>query len=425
MPSRHRTISLIIAIFAVMLPATVSARAGDGLVAGNLVLSPGASLGAAFDTNVFRLSTRERAPIGAPSLSLVPFLTIASSNGDLVDFKLDSRLGWQQYIPIGERVVLGQSGLTADVGADLTFNRAGAFSFALGERLQRTNEAPPDPDSDPYNRLVNRLGATIGVHPGGRVFQHYLSYDWNVYLFDEFPDLNKQIHDFTLKNYWRFLPKTAAVLNADFQLVQYAQAARASGTFANVNSNPLRITGGLSGLITKRLSLRLLGGWGIGFYNAGPNFNSVVLDTQATFAFGNLAEKNKLFLGYERNFQDSSIANFASYHRPYAGYEQGFGGQRLRLTIRGEALIRDYQGAPTGDFINASGDTVTITAGLNDLLIAANAGLEFNIYKWWSVGAHYNFSTNLTNDVFRVSDGSEVVREYARHLVTLSTTVHY
>lgn len=415
--------TLIIAL-AVMLPTTLSAEPGDGLETGNLILSPGATFSAAFDTNIFRLSVDERAPIGAPYVQLVPFLKISSVNGDIVDFRVDGSVGWQQYVPIGERVVLGQSGLKADVGLDLVFNRAGAFSFAIGERLQRTNEAPSEPDAASYNRLVNRLGATMGLHPGGRVFQHFLSYDWNVYLYDQFPDLNKTVHDFTLKNYWRFLPKTAVVLNGDFQIVQYSQQTREEG-YVNINSTPLRINGGLSGLITRRMSVRLLGGWGIGFYDANESFNSFLIDTQLAYAFGNLAEKNKLFLGYERNFQDSSIANFASYHRPYAGYEQGFSDRRLSLSIRVEALIREYEGEIVGDFLNPAGDTISINEGLDDLLINAGVGLDFNIYKWWSVGARYGFSANLTDDIISVNGSPEIVREYVRHLVSLNTTVRY
>ena len=422
MSSRHRIISLIIACATIGFPAAAGAEAGDGLEAGNLLLSPGITVSTAFDTNVFRLSTDERTPISAPYVQFVPFLSIKSIDGDLVDFSLDGSVGWQQYINTGG--VSGQSGLKADAGADLVFNRAGSFSFAMGDRIQRTNEAPPDPTGEAYNRLTNRLGATLGVHPGGRVFQHFLSYDWNIYLYDEFPDLNRQAHDFTLKNYWRFLPKTAFVLNGDFQIVQYNEDSRAGG-FDNVNSTPLRITGGLSGLITRRLSLRLLGGWGFGFYGTGESFSSYLFDTQAAFAFGNLAEKNKLFLGYERNFQDSSIANYASYHRPYAGYEQGILNQRLRLSARAELLMRDYAGSPVGDFVGGTGDVITINEGLNDLLIGANVGIEFNIKRWWQVGARYHYTANLTDDVLVVSGGDDIVREYSRHLITLDTTLRY
>ncbi len=407
------------------LPTAVFAEAGDGLQAGNLLLTPGATFNTAFDTNVFRLSVQERTPVGAPYVQLIPFLQVSSIDGDSVDFRVDARVGWQQYIEVGDQPLEGQSGLTADAGLDLLFNRAGAVSFAIGERFRRTNEAPPEPGGEAYNRLVNRLGATLGVHPGGRVFQHFLSYDWNVHFFDEFPDLNKTVHDLTLKNYWRFLPKTAAVLNADLQIIQYSQDTRDVGDFANVASTPLRLTAGLSGLFTRRMSAKLLGGWGFGFYQAGPDFSSFLIDAQIAFAFGNLAEKNKLFLGYERNFQDSSIANFASYHRPYAGYEQGFGNRRLLLSIRGDATIRQYEGSPLGDFLSPSGESVTINAGLDDLLIGVNTGLDYNIKKWWSVGLHYHFNANLTDDVLNVGDGSEIVREYSRHLVLLSTTVKY
>lgn len=421
--SVRRTICCLLLVGAIFSPAVVTADAGDGLSAGNLVVHPGLTVGASFNSNLFRASASEQTrTLAAPSVRFVPSLSISSVNPDMVDFRVDARVGWEQYISTGERVVADQSGLTADVGADLTFNKAGAVSFAIGDRLQRTNEPPATPSAQTYNRLVNRAGATLGVHPGGRVFQHFLSYDWIITRYDQFAGLNKQAHDFTLKNYWRFLPRTAAMLAADFQVIQYAEPTR-NGGLENVNSTPLRLTAGLSGLITPRLSLRLHGGWGFGLYQSGEDFSSVLLDTQLAYAFGTLAHNNKLFLGYERNFQDSTIANFATYHRPYTGYHHAFANRRLNLRIEVDALLRDYVGAPSGSFPGASG-TVTINDGLNDALIGATGALSVAVKKWWDLGLTYRFQANLTDDVVTV-DGDEFVREYQQHILSLTTTFRY
>jgi hypothetical protein len=401
---------------------TAYAEAGDGLQAGRLVLSPSLSASSGFDSNLFRQSTDEAAPTTAPSVALTPALSISTLDPQPVDLSSDASVTWTQYIS-GSRLVNAQSGLKADVGADVGFNREGPVSFTVQDRLRRTNEPPPVPAEFAYNTTTNRLGATLGVHPGGKVFQHFLSYDWTIVTVDRVPDIDRQIHNFTLKNYWRFLPRTAAVLTGDYSLIRYNEPNR-NGVFENVNSTPLRVSAGLTGLITKTLSLRIIGGWGWGFYDDETSFSGVVLDTQVTYRPGPVDDKNRLFLGYTRNFQDSTIANFATFHRPYAGYEQSIAG-RIGLSIGANAMIRDYEGAPEGTFAGPGGD-VTISGGLNDLKVGANAGLGFDIRKWWDVGVRYALSANLTDDVVTSEvAGNDAVREYVKHLVTLSTTVRY
>ncbi len=422
MLSRLRMTGVCAALLA-LVPSAATADAGDGLSAGNLNLSPGITANSAFDSNVFRQSPEEAGPVLGSSLQLAPFLEISTIEPGTTDFGFDGRAAWQQYLSGERSTVAAQSGLTADVGAFVNFNKQGAVSFQLEDRLQRTNEPPPVPSEFSYNRMSNRLGGTLGVHPGGKVFQHYLSYDWNIHLHDELPDLNRQIHDFTLKNYWRFLPKTAAVLSASYALYRYSTTERIGGIYSNTNSNPLRITGGLTGLITNRVSLRLIAGWGWGFYESGSSFTGILFDTQLAYMFSGTG--NRLYLGYERNFQDSSIANFATYHRPYAGYEHLILNQRLKLNVEADGMIRDYFGSPSGDF-PVPGDTLSIQEDLQDLIVRVSVGAEFNIYKWWSVFARYHFAANFTDDVVTSTiPANDAVREYQRHLVTLGTTFRY
>lgn len=413
----------LLTLTAVLLPAVAFGEAGDGLQTGNLSVSPSLTGGVAWSSNVFRQSTEERSPISAPSLTISPALSVSSLTPDVVNFTLDGSATWEQYL--GGTFVTAQSGLSADVGAGITFNQEGAVSFRLEDRLQRTNEPPWNPATFAYNRTVNRLGATVGLHPGGKVFQHFFSYDWSVVLHDELPDLNRQLHDFTLSNHWRFLPRTAVVLVGDYQLIRYNQPTRLGGAFPNVNSNPLRVSAGISGLVTNRLSLRLMGGWGWGFYGDSPSFTGLVVDTQAAYAFGVVAEKNRMYLGYQRNFQDASIANYAQFHRPYAGYNQTIFNDRLSLSLRAEMMIRDYVGAPSGSF-DGPGGQVAIDGDLGDLLVSGGVGVGYNIRKWWSVGARYGISANFTDDVVVVTESSEdVVREYVAHRISLVTTIRY
>lgn len=416
--------TLLIATLLALVPSAASAEAGDGLISGNLRLSPGATVAGTYDNNVFRLSTQERTPLGSPKVQLTPFLEINTIEVDTVDFRLNGEVTWDQYLS-GSSITQGQSGLSALLGADLAFNRGGAVSFQLQDRFQRTNEPPPSPADFAYNRTLNRVGATVGLHPGGQVFQHYLSYDWTLYRHDDLPDLNRQMHDITLRNHWRFLPRTAFVLAGDYSIIRYDTLSRQGTEFQNVNSNPLRVSGGISGLITKRLSLRLTGGWGWGFYEGDAGtFSGLVVDTQLAYAFGVEPDGNRIFVGYERNFQDATIATFATYDRPYAGYAQRFFDERLSLNVRADVMIRDYVGAPAGRFTVGEADVV-IGGNLEDLLVKVTGGVSYKVRNWWSVYGQYSFNTNFTNDSIAIVGGDEVVREYQQHIITIGTTVRY
>ncbi len=415
-------------VFVVMaLANTAVAEPGDGISAGNLTLHPGLRLVGGFDSNVFFLSSDEADLLSSPSVKVTPFLDINTTEPDVFNLSLNASVGWMQYLSPSSDVIQGQSGLESEVNLGLGINEKGAFSLKLEDSFERTNEPPDTASEISFDRTINRAGLTLGLHPSGRVFQHYLSYDWTINLNDQLEDIDRQLHDFTLRNYWKFLPKTAFVLTGDLGLVRYDSPTRGRGnrTFDNVNSMPLRITGGITGLFTNRLSLKVVGGWGFGFYEEGETFSGFLADLRATYGIGSTTEKSSVYVGYERQFGDATIANFSSWHKPYAGYEQGFANRRLRLKLRGEILLRSYEGSFSG-LHSVAGGQVDIPDTLSDSLVRVKAGVAFNITRWLSTGLDYTLSSNLTEDRLDGSGSAEdTLRNYTRHFVGLGLTVKY
>lgn len=413
------TIGLTLALMSLMVPALVFADAGDGLRAGRFVISPSLTLTGAYDTNLFYQSSDETTePSRAPSVGFTPALSMSMEDVDVVDFSGDAQMTWQQYLD-SEDAISGQSGLSTNLGLQLGINRKGAFSLTLEERFERTNEPPTSPTVEPYNRNLNSAGLTLGLHPGGQVFQHFLGYKFHRYFHDDLPLINRNIHSLNLKNYWRFLPRTAVVLNANLAITDYDTADRGQG-FANVNSTPLRISGGLTGLITQRVSARLVGGWGLSFHDEGQSFSGFLVDGQLGWQFGNKEANNKLYLGFEQGFTESTIANFVQYYRPYAGLGVGIARDRIRLDFEVEARIRDYEGTPQ------SSAEFTFPETLSDTLVSGRARASFKILNWWSAFLGYRISTNITDDrITNNTFGSEAVRDYVKNVVTFGTTVRY
>ncbi len=419
--------SLGIVLALMVVSASANAEPGDGISAGNLTVHPGIRLVGGFDSNVFFLSSDEAEVLSAPSVKVTPFVNIGTTNPDVLNLDLKGSVGWQQYLSPSSDVIQGQSGLDANVDLGVGINEKGAFSVKFEDAFERTNEPPSSPSASSFDRTINRAGITLGLHPSGRVFQHFLSYDWTLNLNDQVADIDRQLHDFTLRNYWKFLPKTAFVLTGDLGIVRYENASRNRGnqTFTNVGSMPLRVTGGITGLFTNRLSLKVIAGWGFGFYDEGETFSGLLADVQATYAIGATAEKSKVYIGYEKQFGDATIANYSSWHKPYAGYEQGFANRRLRLKLRGEILLRSYEGIFSGVH-NVVGGQVNIPNTLSDSLVKVKAGLGFNITRWFSTSLDYTLSSNLTADRLTASGSAEdSLRGYTRHFVGLGLTVKY
>lgn len=401
---------LLVGVLLGVLTSSVAwAEPGDGLRAGNLKVTPGLTLSTLYDTNVFFESAKETESLsGAPSIRVEPFLQMETTGERMTQVTLDAKMGWQQYLS-SKTTLSEQSGLSANLAGEVGINRHGAFSVTFKERFARTNEAPNSPTAFPFNRDINSLGLTLGLHPGDQVFQHYLTYNWVLYHHEnaELSNLDRTIHHATLANNWRFLPRTALVLTADIQLIQYDTTVT-SGSLSTTNSMPLRLTGGLSGSITNRIAVSLTGGWGWGFYEAGPTASNALVDGRVSWRFGSLSSANTLFLGYAQGFGDASISNYYTFYKPYAGYTQSFT-DRMSFKLDGSLQLRSYPGS-----------------SFNDSLLQISAGTGFKITKWWSLDAGYTFASNFTDDTVQITTvGDEALRAYMRHLISLSTTIHY
>lgn len=394
---------------AVLTCGTAWAEPGDGLRAGSLKVSPGLTVSGVFDSNVFFQSPDETEALSsAPSVRISPFLTMETVTPRLAHVTLDARMGWQQYLS-GKTEISEQSGLSASLGGEVGLNRDGAFSVTFRERFVRTNETPNVPSAAAFNRDVNSIGLTLGLHPGDQVFQHYLTYAFLIFHHEnvELEALDRNVHHFTLANNWRFLPRTALNLTVDYQLINYDQLVVTDQIVTN-DSSPLRITGGLSGSLTNRIAVKLVGGWGWGFYDAGVSASDFLLDSRVSWKFGDTAAQNSLFLGYSQGFGEASISNYYSYYKPYAGYSQRLA-ERMTLKADLAMQLRSYPGTE-----------------YDDTLFSAAIGTTFDVTKWWSFGANYSFLANMTDDRVQITTfGDEALREYSKHVVSLSTTIHY
>jgi hypothetical protein len=434
-------------------PSWVAAGPGDGLRAGDLKLHPRLTLSGGYDTNVFRLSEDEISDggaFGAPVLNISPGLAIETIDPTTFKLDFDGELTWEQYFG-SNPALTSQSGLTGKGSFGTTFNYDGGVSFRVEDDFTYENIPPNDPSTDSFNELVNRAGAVLGIHPGERIFRLDLGYGYKIFRYytPALFDLDRDKHQIDLDLTWRFLPKTAFVLQGDFDVIRYETEFRGVQSdqipdrdkLPNVDSTPLKVKGGLSGLLTPRISLRLLGGWGEGFYDSGPSFGGFVAHTSATYRFGSKDLGSKVTAGYERDFKDANISNYSTEDRAFLDLTHNFFDKKFGYTITGEYVYADYSPLQAGTtevtgedgeprefktVRNRRGELVFLPDDLHDEIVRASVGIHSELGGWWRGELTYEFSSNLSGDRIDIptSDATRF-RGFLRHYVLASMTFTY
>lgn len=426
---RYGTIAVL--LLALAAPSGVRAEPGDGLKAGDVTLVPKLTLSGGYDTNIYRLADDETSRVsseyGAANGRITPGLEIFTASDRAFTFDLDSSLTWEQYFSSASQA-RSQSGLSANVGAGMHINKTGNFSLRLEDSLERTNEPPPSVNSLSFNRIGNTFGAIFGIHPGARIIDSKLNYHLDRYWHQTsgLEQLDRTKHRFGLNLQYNFLPKTGIFLNSSYNLIRYDEPNGGDADrVSHLDSSPLRIKAGVSGLITRRLSLKGSAGYGLSFYDGGEQFRGVIGDASIGYSYGRMDLDNVLQLGYRYGFEDATLGNFYTSHRMILKWQQGLVDNKLRFKASGSFSIRDYT-VDLSALPNVAGDS-----NLEDQLLRASAGLGYDMTKWWSAGLDYNLTLNATDDEFLVATGNPdepslpVLREYVRHRVFLSTTIRY
>lgn len=422
----------LVAAAILLSTSTAWAQWGQGVEGDTFRLRPSVSLSMGFDSNIYHTSRSaagrlHQAPVGV----LTPSLSISTIDPDSWDLSAAASVGWRQFLS-DEQLVRNQSGLSTSLSGTATWNADGAVSLQLSERFERTNETPSSPSRETLNRVFNRAGVMAGLHPGGRILETYGSYDFSLYRHNLFPDIDRHTHHLGWQGSWSFLPQTSLTADVDYRMIRYEREFRGQeqgvspeGRLRNIDSNPFRVSGGLRGMLTPRISFGASAGYGWSRHVDGPSHEGFLARAQTSYQFGNVDFDNRLRAGYRFGFSDSTLGNFYVTHRALAGYEQGFVNNRLRLDLEVSGEIRDYASPEIEGAETVAGEFV-FPENLSDLLLGVSASASFDVRDGWSVGARYNFRANLTEDEILVEGRSEdAIRDYQRHHVLLTTTLTY
>lgn len=382
---------------------------GAGIRAGDLELHPGVGAEVGFDSNWFRRSHVDGANIvnAAPNapirpggiLRITPSLYISTlgpqrKEGDQnpeppkVNFRAGISATYRAFV--GPEVVdqNGLSGLSADIDARVDVLPQRPFSFGVGARYNRSvsPNTAGNPDAS-FNRNVIGVGADVTVTPGGGTLDWKLGYSLAATLLDT-PSLspfNNVAHNIFTRGSWKFRPKTAALMDANFAITSWTQQDRAVNGL--LNATPLRARVGLSGLITPRFALTAMVGYGGSFVDTSASpliqqYNSVIgqLELKFFLTANPGAEQNttlsisSIAVGYNRDFSTSFLGSYYGSDRGYLKFQYFFGGRAL-VGVEGGAGALEYPNI----FANNGGTYALISDPFTN--VAIDAGI-FGEYRF-------------------------------------------
>jgi hypothetical protein len=385
--------------------------AGSGIkLTDELLLHPKVEVQAGYQPNVFyEDDSEEPKDAGLTRFGAGFELTTASGARDpesgmaqhaMVELDGDVLVLWNQYIS-GEDSITEQSNLGANAMLGLKVNRGGFVEFMLRDGFVRAVNPPPAETPQDLARDKNTLTAGVTVRPGGGALDLYLNGSWTIDVFerDTAKIANRNMFEAIVGTRWQWLPKTQVSAEVSFGLIMVEDDAVKTD---RGNSTPLRVTAGISSLITPKFGVVLRGGYGNGFYSEGPNFSSYLALGELRYAIGPTL---RLAIGYSHDFADSLVGNFRADHAIYGRMVMQFLG-RVTLFAKPELRLRTYEGIP----MTANGVTFCSEPGVcmggerDDTIFRLEAGFDVQVNDWLVAGVHYLLISDSTDAV--TTDGT-------------------
>ena len=418
---------------------------GIGIRTGDFELHPGIAGEIGYDSNWLLRTDRQNCPGGiagrcdngppvipAAEFRITPSLTLSSlgpqrsdSNPD-VTFHAGLSATFREFIGLssdstGNSDISQQNSALPSIGADARFDilagrPVGGAVFANYSRIVQPNETSTSPDLA-FNRDDVGAGVELALQPNSGTLDWHFGYQLHTELFEEggatgFNNLTNQVY---MRGRWKFRPRTALIYDGSVGFLTYN---RPSGAEAQglVGSTPIRTHIGINGLVTDRFAALAIVGWGSSFYDTTPlpqlkQFDGPIGQAEVKwFLAGSpgIAALNQvslslssITLGFNRDFQNSYLANYYTSNRGYLRFAYFFAGRAL-LSLEGGFGDIEYPDMfwIIGPRANMPNTTVqSRQKAFTDLRADATLFGEYRFSDVIGVNATVRYTTNISNEL--------------------------
>ena len=263
--------------------------------------------------------------------------------------------------------------------------------------------------------------AYLTVRPGGGALEFDVGYA-NQFIIYTRDDPGSPDDGFTntafVEGRWKFLPKTAALIYADFSSFDPANPSRDTAT--TLDSNPISVMLGLRGKVTRTLSAELRAGYGetLVWERGGSRFSSVDDANQRTVVglaslTWQVMQTAQVYLAYQRSVLPTVV--LSSMITDAIRLRGNWSIDRLVLGAYGEVQFRDF-GTQTEDPTAESEPFATLVFG--------GARADYYFFDWLMGGLNYRVMLQSSNDEDRAF-ATPVLGGFDRHQVFAQVGFRY
>jgi hypothetical protein len=368
---------------------------------------------AGYDTNVFY---NDQARTDSATFMVTPSVEISNATRDgselPVSFSLGVSMVYREYIN-DDSQVRAQRALNPTFGGVVAYN-SGSQVLSLSDQYTRLEDPPYEKGGEPLTRNYNMAAFTAGLSPGGGRLPLLFRYTNTLDLFEgnQFNFGNRMSHDALLDLSWKWLPKTSVYLAGGIGYTQYLSDE--ADTAGKSNSLPYRVSTGLRGLVTPKLTVMV----GVGFADA--IYDNKAINPTGASNLGVMAvstytasEWTSLGAGYAHEFRDSPV--LGSYY-DLDSFDLGVA-QRVgpvSLTLAGRYEYRRYKGFQFGQPI-----------GRKDNIYQVRLSADYLFQKWFYTGFSYSTLISRSSDAAASAMMAAGALDYSKHLILGRVGVTY
>lgn len=369
------------------LPAVAQGE-DDGIAIGSGRLHPFLELEGRYDSNVlFNPDTGNVE--GDLILHFRPGLELQVP-GDAFAVDLNGKFDWAQYTGLlapGTPSALSRG--FGEANLNLGVNRSGQVGLEVTEAFHRSDQPAVMNLPEAVVSNFNDLQLKLPIRPGGGALIVNVDGGWQLETFEPYlggcpasAGACPQPSIWSYNNFvggadarWKFLPRTAIVLEASYFTHQPFDTAN------NVAVSGLRAQTGLAGLISPHIAATLKGGYGDTFGSAGVPYRTWLANAELEYIISR--DVGSFRLGYVHNYEAAPGTDRALYgfHRVYAEGKMLIGG---RVTPH-LGVDFDYLG-----YVRAPSSTT---------VLHVEPSVDVEIVKWIYANVGYAYTTRA-DDLF-------------------------
>jgi hypothetical protein len=423
--------TILLGAIAFAMPALAE---GPGVRAGAMEIHPSVFVEGGFDNNVFYDSVDD---VGSPnSASLLRAgggVDIENMRSNNVNFRLGGNFVYRHLASIddpesrlSDEAVEARNGIAnAKAYGMLAILPRSSVTLELHEDFRYTERPGYETSVAGFEKIANKVGPDLRFRPGSGALELRLGYRFQLTQFLDASSLgagaeraSNESHDIRLLTHWRWLPKTALLLDMRYRAINYARPEEFLGQGQNAqsadrDSTPFRIETGIKGLLSKRISVVLLAGYLNTFNVVGESFVGFVGKAELRYR---IEPTVNFGVGYERDGSDSFFSNFYSLNRFYADAELHF---FSKVSLGGRLAFDDISysanGAPGG-------------VARTDPVLRTRVFARYNFTEWFNATLDWRLDQNDTEYASPVNEPNAAQRDfasYSRQLVMARLSIDY